>query len=432
MPYDIIIGRDEADKKRFGKKGLAFIGKTYVTMGNSVSMSNNLFLDIARNHVILITGKRGAGKSYSISVIAEELSLLPEEERNNLAGLMFDTLGVFWTMKYKNEKDSELLAQWGEKPKELPIIVSIPFGLAKEYEKNSIQFDNTFAVSPAEMDAEDWMLAFKLNITDQVSLLIQKIISLLKKTSASFEITDIISEIKNDNASSEEAKKLVLSLFQAAETWGIFSSKNSTPIKNLVTPGKTTILDISRYSSTSVFNVRALLIGLLSKKLFSERMKLRKAEEVAEIKKDISYTKQNSKEMPIIWLFIDEVHEFIPKGEKTSASNILSQILREGRQPGISIVMATQQPASLSPEAISQSDIVISHRLTALSDMQALNEMMQSYNVESLKSQFDSLPHKKGSAIILDDNSERIYPAQIRPKFTWHGGESPSAVETDK
>ncbi|MBI2448855.1 hypothetical protein HYV49_01015 [Candidatus Pacearchaeota archaeon] len=42
---------------------------------------------------------------------------------------------------------------------------------------------------------------------------------------------------------------------------------------------------------------------------------------------------------------------------------------------------------------------------------------------------WDDLPKLKGSAIILDDNSERIYPMRVRPKFTWHGGESPVAIK---
>ena len=35
----------------------------------------------------------------------------------------------------------------------------------------------------------------------------------------------------------------------------------------------------------------------------------------------------------------------------------------------------------------------------------------------------------RGSAIILDDNSEKIYPLQIKPKSTWHGGEAPTALK---
>ena len=112
MPYDIIIGRDKEDQKKFGERGLVYIGKGYVKMGNYTSLSNKIWLDIVRSHVILIAGKRGSGKSYSIGVLAEELSSLPEEVRKNIAPLIFDTMGIFWTMKYKNEKESGLLEEW--------------------------------------------------------------------------------------------------------------------------------------------------------------------------------------------------------------------------------------------------------------------------------------------------------------------------------
>jgi ABC-type polar amino acid transport system ATPase subunit len=68
MAYNIIVGRDAADKKTFGDKGLVFIGKGYVKMGQYTSLSNKIFMDIARSHVILIAGKRGSGKSYTLGV----------------------------------------------------------------------------------------------------------------------------------------------------------------------------------------------------------------------------------------------------------------------------------------------------------------------------------------------------------------------------
>src|SRR3989344_8857499 len=74
MPYNIILGRDAADKKKFGDAGLIYLGKGYVTMGNYTSLSNNLYLDVARSHVVLVAGKRGSGKSYTLGVITEEIS----------------------------------------------------------------------------------------------------------------------------------------------------------------------------------------------------------------------------------------------------------------------------------------------------------------------------------------------------------------------
>src|SRR3989344_4577636 len=120
MAYDIIIGRDKSDKEKFGDRGLIYLGKGYVKMGNSSSLSNNIWMDIARSHVILVAGKRGSGKSYTLGAIAEELSNLPEEASKNIASLIFDTMCIFWTMKYKNEKDKDLLKSWDLKPKTLP------------------------------------------------------------------------------------------------------------------------------------------------------------------------------------------------------------------------------------------------------------------------------------------------------------------------
>jgi intein/homing endonuclease len=62
MPEDIIIGRDESDKKRFGNEALIYLGKHYVKMGHVTSLSNRILMDIARSHVVLISGKRGSGK----------------------------------------------------------------------------------------------------------------------------------------------------------------------------------------------------------------------------------------------------------------------------------------------------------------------------------------------------------------------------------
>ena len=105
MAYDIIVGRDAADKKAFADKGLVFVGKGYVKMGQYTSLSNRMLMDIARSHVVLIAGKRGSGKSYTLGVIAEELSNLPKEASQNIGSLIFDTMGIYWTMKFKNEKD---------------------------------------------------------------------------------------------------------------------------------------------------------------------------------------------------------------------------------------------------------------------------------------------------------------------------------------
>jgi hypothetical protein len=51
---------------------------------------------------------------------------------------------------------------------------------------------------------------------------------------------------------------------------------------------------------------------------------------------------------------------------------------------------------------------------------------------EGLDKYLNELPSAKGSAIVLDDNNEKIFPIKIRPRFTWHGGGSPFAIKEEK
>jgi hypothetical protein len=435
MPYDIIIGRDESDKKKFGDTGLIYLGKQYVSMGQLTSLSNRILMDIARSHIVLIAGKRGSGKSYTLAVIAEELSLLPEETAKNIAPLIFDTMGIFWTMKYANEKEYELLKEWQLSPRKLPVKIFVPFGFAEDYEKRSIPVDKTFALSVQELSADDWCITFGLNFTDPVAIVIERVIAELNENAEEFDLDDIINQIEKDSESGVDARQAAINLFDSAKTWGVFAGKGqkSTLTRELVEGGITSIVDLSCYSSTGTFNIRALVIGLISRKLFNERMAARKAEEVEAVQHGLDYLHYKEKrEMPLVWIFIDEIHEFLPRRGKTAATDTLMQLLREGRQPGISLVMATQQPGAIHEDVMTQSDIVIAHRVTAKPDIEALNTIMQTYLLEDIRAYMNNLPDLKGSAIILDDNSERIYPMRVRARFTWHGGEAPTAVKVQR
>lgn len=435
MP-DIWIGRSEEDVKKFGDKGLIFIGKQWVRMEHLVNLSNPVYLDIARNHVIMVCGKRGSGKSYTLGVIAESITDMPEEVRENISPLIFDTMGIYWSMAYRNDKEIELLRQWQLKPKNLPVRIFVPYAYYDEFLKRGIGKIEPFALAVHDVSYEDWLITFGLSYDNPVGITIQKAVLKLqeefKEKNKLYDINDIIETIKIDSEAEKSHKLAAINLFNAAKAWGIFAEKQqkATTTRELLEPGITTVLDLSMYSSVGVFNVRALAIGLLCRKIFNERMLARKLEEVEAVRHGIEYLHfKEKRELPLVWIFIDEMHEFLPKEGKTAASDALIQLLREGRQPGISLVFATQQPGKLHTDAITQSDIIISHRLTAKPDLDALSEIMQSYLAEDIISHMNNLPRYRGSAIILDDNSERIYAIRVRPRFTWHGGEAPTAVK---
>jgi hypothetical protein len=130
----------------------------------------------------------------------------------------------------------------------------------------------------------------------------------------------------------------------------------------------------------------------------------------------------------MVWILIDEAHNFIPDEGKPASLDILLKLVREGRQPGITLVLATQRPEKLHPDALAQTDLIISHRLTAKGDVDALRAIMQTYMLYDIAKYINELPKLKGVCIVLDDNSERLYTGRIRPRQSWHAGASPVAI----
>src|SRR3989339_157052 len=229
MTYNIIIGRTESDRKKFGEKGTILIGRSYVKMGQTTTLSNYVYMDVIKSHVVLIVGKRGSGKSYSSSVITEGIIDLPDEISNNLSVIMLDTMGVFWTMKYPNEKDTGLLEQWGLKAKGLERIkIFTPIGMYEYSKSIGIPTDAPFSIKASELSGEDWRLAFELSSSHPVSILIDKILGdLADLRKEEFNVDDIINLIQKDNTFSNETKNEAINRFKASKGWGLFSNEGT-------------------------------------------------------------------------------------------------------------------------------------------------------------------------------------------------------------
>lgn len=427
--YEIVAGRSEADRKRYGLDGAVFLGKHYVRMGETESLSNEVYLDVNHSHVVFICGKRGSGKSYTLGAIAEGIALLPPEQRKNISVVILDTMGIFWTMKYPNHKDKALLHEWKLTGDGLDVVIFTPTGYVEAYKEQGIPTDYAFSIAPSELTPADWCNAFGVSITSTVGSLIDATITKLAQSKKNYSLVDIIAAFDGEHDKEVRAAK---NLFASAGEWGLFSSQ-ATPLKDLIRPGQISILDVSCYAGAGgSWSVRALVIGLVGQKLFSERMRVRKDEEYAQLQKEVLFTRpQEREEEPLVWLMIDEAHEFLPRQGSTPASEALITILREGRQPGISLVLATQQPGKIHTDVMTQSDVVISHRITAKLDTDALATLTQSYMRNDLDVFLNELPRVKGAAIVLDDNNEKLFPIKVRPRQTWHGGSDPQLLEKE-
>jgi len=432
MPYDIIIGRTKSDIDKYGMRGTILLARQYVTMGRTTSLSNNIFMDVAKAHIVFVCGKRGSGKSYTMGAIAEGAAQIDPDISKNLAFILLDTMGIYWTMRYPNLKDKDLLEMWKIPSKGLDVRIFTPAGYFKEYKEKGIPTDYAFSLKPDELQSQDWFLTFGLDQNDPVAVFIERIIHEMKTTGDPYGIPEIIEEIKKDTAEDRSIHNAALNRFLNADSWGVFD-KEGTQLDELAKGGRITILDVSCYATApNGWAIKSLVVGLVAQKLFNERMVSRKNEEFAMIKQMTTFGEVNSLKddrKPLVWLVIDEAHEFLPRTGKTAASDALITILREGRQPGISMILATQQPGKIHTDVMTQSDTILAHRLTSRIDMDALKMLSSSFMNKGIDQHLHMLPHVPGASLVIDDQNERIFSTRMRPRSTWHGGEAPIAIE---
>lgn len=441
MVYEIVLGREEKDKEKWGSEGSILLGKQYVKMGQVTTLSQPVFLDVDKAHVVFVCGKRGSGKSYCLGVIAEGIATMEEKYREKLSVLMLDTMGIYWTMKYPNHQDELLLKEWGMEGKTIDNIrIFTPTGYFKKYKDKGIPTDFPFSINPAELAPENWNLTFDISVNDPMAVFIERTILTLKKKEDFFDIDDIIAALDADEREDPKIKNAAINRFKAVKEWGIFS-KTATPMKDLAKAGMINILDLSAYAvMPGGWKIKHLVMGIVCEKLFIERMIVRKGEEFSSIHSAVHYIVSEEQEeaklmgekMPIVWIMIDEAHEFLPREDKTAASNSLITLLREGRQPGIALVLATQQPGKIHTDAMTQSDVILAHRLTAKVDTDALGSLLQSYLRIGLDKALEDLPKVAGACLAVDDVNERMYPMRIRPRFSWHGGSAPNIIKEKK
>ncbi len=433
----IIVGRKKSDLKKLGDRGTILLGKQYIRMGQTVTLSGEIYLDVAGAHVVFICGKRGGGKSYTMGAIAEGMHLLEDDVKENLSFILLDTMGVYWTMKYPNHADEELLRQWGLEGKGIDVKIYTPFGWYKKFKERGLPTDYPFSIKPSELSSEDWCMTFGIEKNSPQGILIDEIIQNFQEEGVNFSIEEFIEAVDKIEDAKEDTKAAVKNMLRSTNQWGVFD-KDGTPLREIAKSGQISVLDLSCYAfMPNGWAVKALVVGIVSQKLFIERMKERKNEEFKNVDSAEHYftTESNAKqEFPLVWLVIDEAHEFLPREREdmNPATMPLMTIMREGRQPGISLILATQQPGKIHTDVLTQSDTVLSHRITARLDVDALGLLTQSYMKEGLTGAVDHLPREHGAAVLFDDANERIYPMRVRPRFTWHGGDSPTAVKAKK
>ncbi|WP_267641885.1 ATP-binding protein [Haloarchaeobius amylolyticus] len=195
------------------------------------------------------------------------------------------------------------------------------------------------------------------------------------------------------------ARRTVRNHLALAESWDVFAPAGLDAAA--LATGEVTVLDLAGAPTTAMNAVvRAVATALYEARVVGSVARLP-------------------------WLLCDEAHVFFDG----VAAPALRTLLTRGRQPGVSLLAATQRPGALPDVAVSQADLLVAHRLTDRGDLAALDRARPAYAAESLTA---GLPTRPGDVTVVDDTAEAVHAVRVRERDTPHGGASPraGAVET--
>ena len=433
---NVFIGRKQSVFDKHREKAGLYIGKIAERERTGLDMfDKSMLLDSISPHAIFICGMRGSGKSYTLGVIAEEMA-----SKNKGAGvIIIDPMGIFWSMKKGNKiaQEKSFLRRWGLSAKGFSNVqVFLPAGFIDDSPKDT--YDRKFSLRPSEISVEEWCLTFNIDRFDTMGLLLDRVVSCVRDGYTTVEdaeipgkgeeynIVDLVDciiqeETINSNAQGfkQTTRRALIARLSGADEWGIFD-KEGTKLTDLSRRGMVSVIDVSFLGD----NVRALVVGIIARNLLNTRKMVSRHEATGNLKNIFG-------SIPVTWLMIDEAHILVPaSGQKTAATDSIIEYVRQGRQPGCSLVLATQQPSAIDSRVLSQTDILICHKLVYDDDIKAVIRRMPSEMPTKYKDPrfIKNLPI--GMTIIGDkqEQTSRAFLAQIRPRISQHEGRERTAT----
>lgn len=420
-----------------GQKGEEKPGEGWsLSIGNALNRrKENVNLDSASPHVIFVCGARGSGKSYTLGVIAEEIA----RNESDIAAVLVDPIGVFWSMKYKNQekKEIEKLKNLDMEPEGIESLsVFVPTGYKADIPRET--YDDEFSFKPNALNTDDWCLTFGIDRYSPQGLLLERTLEEVRSgytrqlgdkfeggsrnvpPKEDFSINDLLECMNHDEEILSKdrgfrgsTRRALTSRLTAAKDWGIFGS--SKRLSDLIRPGQISVIDISFLSE----NIGSLVLGILARKILSARKAAARKEAVQDLRGE---KETGSGSIPPTWLMVDEAHSFAPSTGKTAATNPLVEYVKQGRRPGLSAVLSTQQPSALNSKIISQLDILISHRLSFENDIKEVRKRIPTSLPGDLKEPESLKRLSEGRAIVSDRQTNRAFVISVRPRYSQHEG----------
>lgn len=428
---NVIFGRAKYEEN---PSDVVYIGKVLENATGKSYLGADAWMDVTFPHVIYITGTRGSGKSFDLGVLIEGISELqdPSAIQNNvtpITSILIDTQSQFWTLRYEpraavkeNAQQLEEMKRWNIKPNALKNCrIYIP--------PNTEPFlgdEIKFRLQPRYVTAEDWCSLLGQEVYGPQGHIISETCEALAPANYSLDdMIGYISDASNWPGIAEVSRNALVYKLTDYRRTGLFDPAG-LDVKSLLTPGVANIFMLRDLRNED----KSLVTAIIARQLF-----LIMGQHHKELKVAHFFEKAFAGEsLPTrVWLLIDEAHVVAPANLPSPAREALVEYVKRGRDAGLSLVLATQQPSAVDDRILSQVNISFNHRLTFQSDISAAINRVPTKTLGGMKMSGTTLTDfgdmirllEAGQCFLGDHASSRTVLVQIRPRVTSHGGYSP-------
>ena len=435
---------------------------------------DNIWLDTEGAHVVYVMGKRRSGKSYTLGVLAEGLvsNGWVRQDGGGQGVLILDTMNVYLTMPFLvheaelgiRGRRSRATDEWELGREPVPVRLFRPRGSPVPPAVGTREF----ALKPSDLRPEEWCGMFGVDpLADPLGHLMMELHARVAiegyhdrqrstdvPPKSNYVLKDLLGALNLD-ASLEryhrDTREALRRRLVALARLPLFAD-NGLDVMDLLEPDAITVLLLRDLEQ----ELRSVLIGYVVRQIFQGRSEVDAHERLlpmlearaARLEGEDSGVREEARRLvvesrrliaaglPRSWLIIDEAHNYIPRTGSASSRKWLKKYVTEGRNLGLSIVVATQQPAGLDPAVQRNADVLLCHSLSHRDDIRAADGMINTaHPTEIVRGSGEARTGPRlfegtlrqlppGYALIAEDKMNRWIPAVVRPRITVHGGGS--------
>jgi hypothetical protein len=333
---------------------------------------------------ICVLAKTGAGKSYTVGVLVEELI------EKKVPVVIIDPHGEYSALKHpnNNRKEQELMGVYGISPKGYENVVEFTPNL-----NLNPQADRKLALDITHLSIRDFLEMLPAKLTDSQKGILFESLKIVKGY-GKYTLEDLIRVIHEHE--SKAKWNLITSLEMVRES-KIFEG---TPVHPT---------DMVKKDMVSVINLRGVQPDI------QEIVVARLAQEVFEDRK--------GGKIPPLMLLIEEAHNFAPERGFGSPSSlgVMRTIASEGRKFGLGLCVVSQRPARIDKSVLSQCNTQVILKVTNPNDLRAISQSIEGFT-QDMEEEIKQL--QPGVALIVGDVVEQPIFVDIRVKRSRHGGTS--------